>query len=370
MNTIPQHGYLLIADISGYTSFVARTELEHSHEILSDLLGVVCEQIEALLTIHKLEGDAVFAYAAEAKIPRGETLLELIEATYVSFRDKQVSMKRATTCTCNACLNIPSLDLKFITHHGEYILQQVRDIREMVGSDVNLVHRLLKNSVTEATGWHAYMLFTEACLEHMHMQLEDAHQQTETYEHLTEVRTYSLDLHKRYHEIVEARRVFLEKDEADVVLVLNFTVPPPVAWDWMQNPAKRNLWGGDVQWSSGNRPRGRTGSGASNHCAHGKGVLIESVLDWRPFEYSTTESYENGKKLMTDTLRFEPLPGGGTRVYDMICLEMSVPRLLRKIVGRVMAKMLKMEEMGQKAARLAAQEAERLAVEDAGNFLV
>ena len=39
MSTPTQHGYLIIADISGYTSFVAKTELEHSQEILGDELG-------------------------------------------------------------------------------------------------------------------------------------------------------------------------------------------------------------------------------------------------------------------------------------------------------------------------------------------
>ena len=43
MSTVTQHGYLVIADISGYTSFVAKTELEHSHEILSELLGLLVE---------------------------------------------------------------------------------------------------------------------------------------------------------------------------------------------------------------------------------------------------------------------------------------------------------------------------------------
>ncbi len=33
-----QHGYLLLADISGYTSYVATTELTHSQEILTELL--------------------------------------------------------------------------------------------------------------------------------------------------------------------------------------------------------------------------------------------------------------------------------------------------------------------------------------------
>lgn len=352
-----QQGYLVIADIAGYTSFVAGTELEHSHEILADLLGTICTSIEAILTIHKLEGDAVFAYAPDSKITRGETLVELIETTYADFRDKQVSMKRATTCTCNACRNIPSLDLKVIAHHGNYIFQQVRTIREMVGSDVNLVHRLLKNRVSEATGWRAYMLFTRQCLEHMNMVLEDAHKQAESYDNLVEVLTYSVDLHKRYHERLENRRIILSEDDADIVLVDDFRAPPPLAWDWIQDPVKRNLWGHDVVWSNGDRPKGRTGSGASNHCAHGDGsLMLEVVLDWHPFEYSTTETWQKGKKMLTETFRFEPLPDGRTRVYDIIKLEMPLPRLLRRPAGRIFARMMHMQEMLQKAGQLAAEE--------------
>ena len=355
-----QHGYLVIADLSGYTSFVAGTELEHSHEILSDLLSTICVSIESLLTIHKLEGDAVFAYAPEKKIQRGETLLELIESTYAAFRDKQVSMKRATTCTCNACRNIPSLDLKFIAHHGDYIIQRVLSIREMVGSDVNLVHRLLKNHISESTGWRAYMMFTAQCLDQMKLNLENAHVQAESYEHLAEVNTYNLDLHKRYQEMLDARRIILDKEEADIVLVGDFTVPPPIAWEWIQDPVKRNLWGHDVVWSSGDRPKGRMGSGASNHCAHGKGTLTEVVLDWCPFEYSTIEAFEGGKKVMTETFRFELLPDGGTRVYDIMKFNMPLPRLLRRIMGRIYAKTMKMEEMMQKAARLAEEETAKI----------
>ena len=63
MSAVTQHGYLVIADISGYTSFVAKTELEHSHEILSELLGLLVEKIKPLMILSKLEGDAVFACA-------------------------------------------------------------------------------------------------------------------------------------------------------------------------------------------------------------------------------------------------------------------------------------------------------------------
>ncbi len=60
-----EHGYLVLADISGYTAFLSQTELDHAHEILTDLLETILKRFKTLLTICKLEGDAVFAYTPE-----------------------------------------------------------------------------------------------------------------------------------------------------------------------------------------------------------------------------------------------------------------------------------------------------------------
>jgi hypothetical protein len=357
MSTATQHGYLVIADISGYTSFLAGTELEHSQEILADLLTTICEKIESVLTLHKLEGDAVFAYIPESKITRGETILELMESTYVTFRDKQLSMKRATTCTCNACRAIPTLDLKFIAHHGDYVIQQVRDIREMVGTDVNLVHRLLKNHVAESTGWRAYMLITERCLDHLNLNLENTHVQMEEYEHLGEVKTYNIDLHQRYKELTDERRILIDEKDADKIFRMDFPTPPAVTWEWMQDPLKRNLWMTGVHWYTGDRPRGRAGKGASNHCAHGKNVSTEVTLDWRPFEYSTIDSFDKGKKRFSETFRFEPLPNGGTRVHDIMQTHMPLPKFLRRIIAHlILVYQVKYAQLLNKAAQLAGEE--------------
>jgi hypothetical protein len=365
MSTVTQHGYLVIADISGYTSFVARTELEHSHEILSELLGLLVAKFKPLMTIAKLEGDAVFAYAAQEKISRGETLLEFLEDMYVAFRDKQVSMKRATTCTCLACQNIPTLDLKFIAHHGDYIVQHVGDIRELVGSDVNLIHRLTKNHVAEATGWRAYIMLTEQCLAHLKLNLENTHIQTEVYEHLGEVKTHSIDLRRRYDELVSDRRIFLSGETADLVFSVDYPVPPHLAWAWFQNPEKRNIVMPNVRWSAGDRPLGRGGIGASNHCAHGEGMSTEVIVDWRPFEYSTIEGYENGKKTFIETDRFEPLPNGGTRLHVFVKLILPLPRFVRKLIARrIMLSSMHYDELLMQSAKLAGEEYFSLAGRD------
>jgi len=357
MSTITQHGYLVLADISGYTSFIAKTELEHSHEILTELLELLVERFQMLMTISKLEGDAVFAYVDENKVTRGDTLIEFMEATYVAFRDRQVSMRRKTTCTCNACKNIPSLDLKFIAHHGDYIIQNVASIRELVGSDVNLIHRLLKNHVAESTGWRAYMMLTEHCLDHLNLNLENTHTQMEEYEHLGEIKTHNIDLHPRYKEITDERRIMIDEKDADAVFRIDFAAPPPVVWDWLQDPAKRNLWMGHVHWSIGDRPKGRAGKGASNHCAHGKSISTEITLDWRPFEYSTTDSYDNGKKSFSETFRLEPLANGGTRLHDVMQMHLPMPRFLRRMVVPTFMKIgFKYDQLLQKVVQLAEEE--------------
>lgn len=364
MSKVAQHGYLVLADISGYTSFVADTELEHSHEILSDLLETICTRIELLLTIHKLEGDAVFAYVPESKISRGETILELVESTYAAFRDRQNSIKRATTCTCNACRNIPSLDLKFIVHHGDYIIQSVREIKEMVGSDVNLAHRLLKNHVADITGWRAYALFTEQSLKHMGMQLENAHKQVESYEHLGDVTTHSLNMHERYAETMSARHAIVSEDEADFIMKVDFPTSLPLTWEWLHDPKRRNLVDPKLVWTKGERPRNRTGSGASNHCAHGKSVNTEIVLDWHPFEYATLESHAAGKKVMKETMSLTPLPNGGTRVQNNIVIAMPLPHWLRRLAAKVMLGYVHdYPAFLRQAARLAGEELSKVETE-------
>ena len=55
-------------------------------------------------------------------------------------------------------------------------------------------------------------------------------------------------------------------------------------------------------------------------------------MDWHPFEYVTADSFENGKKAFTETMRFELLPDGGTRVHDLLKMHMPLPRFIRGIM--------------------------------------
>jgi hypothetical protein len=193
-----QKGYLVLADISGYTFFLANTELEHANIALSYLLEAIIEKMGDILTIVKLEGDAVFAFIEEENLRDGRSLLGLIDQTYLAFRDKAFHLHQGATCACKACQAIPSLDLKFMVHYGDFIVQRVAGIRELVGSDVNLVHRLLKNNVAQSTGLKGYALVTQQGMDNLRMDKAEFIKQSESYEHLGEVQIFVLDMHARY----------------------------------------------------------------------------------------------------------------------------------------------------------------------------
>lgn len=281
------HGYLVIADISGYSAYLATTELEHSPQVLTELLELIVGHLQPPLHLSKLEGDAVFAHAPESTFFRGETLLEVTESTYVAFRDRIRAIER-NMCDCAACRKSPTLDLKFVVHHGEYRMHRVAGHDEVIGKDVALAHRLLKNRVAEETGWRGYALLSEEAIERLGVKPEGMHRGAEGYD-LGLVRTASLDLDARYRAFVDARRVVVSPDEADVALVRNVAAPPAVIWEWLNDPARRLRWE-ELMVDPKVLPGGRSGVGEVSYCLQGTTALVTTVLDWRPFDYFTVQS--------------------------------------------------------------------------------
>ncbi|HEY7582039.1 MAG TPA: DUF2652 domain-containing protein, partial [Acidimicrobiia bacterium] len=69
---------LIIADISGYTSYLAGVELDHAQDILADLMNTVVKGLRPLFKLSKLEGDAAFAFAITDEVD-GSLLLDTAE---------------------------------------------------------------------------------------------------------------------------------------------------------------------------------------------------------------------------------------------------------------------------------------------------
>ena len=142
-----QSGYFAIADISGYTGYLASTELEHARGILGEITDLLIREMRAPFRFVELEGDAVFVFAPSEAVVDAERLVDIIETCYTSFRLLQEQMVSNTSCTCAACRAIKDLDLKCVVHFGEYASQQTPTGMKLLGPDVIMIHRLLKNDI-------------------------------------------------------------------------------------------------------------------------------------------------------------------------------------------------------------------------------
>ena len=314
ITTNTEYGYLTLADISGYNAFVAETEFDHAQEIIRDLLEFLVDRLRPLLTLVQIEGAAVFAYMPENKLLRGETLFELIENTYTAFKNQLTSVKRHHTCDCAACRNVNTLDLKFFVHYGEYIEHSIDDHHGLLGYAPMFVRkREWKEPVAESAQWRGYALFTEDSLSKLNLEPEEL----EVVAFADDpVRTFGLNLQARYEMLAVTRQIVVSSETADAGLMSEIDAPLPVLWDWLNDPQKRNQWWESyIHWTSRLRPGGRTGPGAINHCNHGVGDMLETVLDWRPFDYYTVEMHITpGRFIVLQTTYLEAKPEGGTKI--------------------------------------------------------
>src|SRR5216117_3157953 len=114
-------GFLILADISGFTAFVAGTELEHGALVTGVLLEAVMRRLSPPLEIQELEGDAVFAIGADGALPDGSVLPALLADAFAVFKEEQRKLAGDDSCSCRACSDIPRLDLKLVVHHGHFV---------------------------------------------------------------------------------------------------------------------------------------------------------------------------------------------------------------------------------------------------------
>ena len=310
----PESACLLIADISGYTRYLAGSELDHAQDILADLMTTVVGALRPGYRLAKLEGDAAFAYTITDRVD-GSQLLDTIERTYFAFRRRLRDISQATSCECNACVLMPRLDLKVIAHHGSVIRHKVAGREELVGSDVIVAHRLLKNHVVERLSMPAYALFSGACIavtgvDPVALGMTGY---LDTYDDMGEVVGWVHDLGAAWAMEQQLRRVMVTDKDAGYVFEVVHPAPRDIVWSFMTDPTIRPRWQAGVEGVDELPTAPRRGIGTTNHCMHGKDVLVEEILDWRPTDYVTHRTTLPNGFQAVDTFTFEDAPEG-TRV--------------------------------------------------------
>jgi len=145
MATVPatpraETGLLLLADISGYSALLGMVATAHpemvrpggpvppAYAVMSSLLGIVLERTAPTFALAEIEGDAVFAYALDAPrlVTGGEQLLRIVRSAYAGFRERIDEAMVVHKHDCQACILLPSLELKFVLPHDLSMRRRIR----------------------------------------------------------------------------------------------------------------------------------------------------------------------------------------------------------------------------------------------------
>jgi uncharacterized protein YndB with AHSA1/START domain len=361
----PEPACLVIADISGYTGYLAGVELDHAQDILADLIDTIVGALRPPFQLSKLEGDAAFVYFTAPEFD-GSHLQDVVEGAYLAFRRRLRNIKHASICECDACRQIPTLDLKFIAHHGQIAKQVMSGQEELMGRDVILVHRLLKNDVEAKFGRRAYALYTDAFVRHTGIdpQAQGLIPHQETIDIIGDVRCWVRDLETVWQDEGARKRFEVTAADAIATFVIDVDAPRQTTWEFLTAPGHRATWTAGSTGVAENTVNGRRGAGTINHCMHGKDAIVEEILDWRPCDYvtRTAQIFDTGLN-MTMTHVLSDGANGGTRIEvrvakppaaDMERFTQLAPLLQQSMQasGEALVKLL-----NEAAARIAASEA-------------
>jgi hypothetical protein len=203
----PGHGTLLLVDITGYTAFLQAVAAAHAEDLaagtfvpeayplLTSLLDGIVERVAPPFVLSEVEGDAVFAFGPDDDLDlRGASVLNCLARCYEAYRARLEAARDLMICTCDACSSINGLELKFVLHHGNYVVQSIAGRQRVLGPDVTVAHLLLKNHVHDVIGRSAYALLTASAAAYLEIPIERAHVITEEYPHYPTVHGYVLTL--------------------------------------------------------------------------------------------------------------------------------------------------------------------------------
>ena len=268
-----REGALVLADISGYSTFVTQTEVDHSWSILHELLDTMVRSLAGRMDVSQVEGDAILFISGLSTAE----VIESLEGTFVAFHRRLRDMQAVTTCPCSACANIGILKLKFVVHHGKFSRQRLGNVEQLHGADVIIPHRLLKNKVPSKE----YVLVTDAVLQRLpddvqrrftpHAEEFDVGPISGGYEEIG----YLWDL----AQAAERKRVLPE----EAFLNSEVTVDAPFAavYKRMLRPEvmERYLFSDNVEAIPGARGEDL---GAEFHCHHGGSMVSMRVVSLDP----------------------------------------------------------------------------------------
>lgn len=185
-----QPALIFIPDISGFTKFVNETGIQQSRTLIADLLEIIIEANVLDMKLSEIQGDAVLFYRLGPP-PTVQDVINQCKQIFLDFQNYLKIVERDRGSLLSESLSGSNLTLKVVVHYGRLSVTMIRDHIKLMGKDVIIAHRLLKNNINS----NEYVLLSEGFLQ---TQTETAIKQsfsnwtrlrngTTHYEHLGEI---------------------------------------------------------------------------------------------------------------------------------------------------------------------------------------
>ncbi|PJJ54406.1 DUF2652 domain-containing protein [Hymenobacter chitinivorans] len=151
---------LFIPDISGFTRFIQESGSVLAPQLIADLLEILVEANTLNMEVSEIQGDAILFYRLGPP-PTVQEVVTQCRRIFLDFQNYVRLVERDLDSELSAALRSHDLTIKIIVHFGRVSVAQIRQFTKLMGRDVIVVHRLLKNNVTG----NEYILLSDGYLE-------------------------------------------------------------------------------------------------------------------------------------------------------------------------------------------------------------
>lgn len=283
-----QQANIFIPDISGFTEFLGKTELEHSSHIINELLKILVDSNSSDFTLLEVEGDALLFLRKGEPVPF-DTMVEQCMTMFNNFHTRLRIIERDTVCRCGACQGASNLTLKFVIHYGLTSEIAVSSFVKASGIDMVIAHRLLKNRIDS----NEYILATE---QYLQLQKDTTSPTELSWTLSSEEYPVVGSVAFRYASLENIKTSIPPVPETAVGPIclceesvsVEITVPMLAVYGVLSDLDGRKRWIGNITSSDGDDPLGRLHT--RHYCYTGDGIVevtpLERVVSESEIRYS------------------------------------------------------------------------------------
>ena len=219
---------IFIPDISGFTKFVNETGLVTSRNLIADLLEIIIEANILEMEVAEIQGDAVLFYRLGPP-PTVQEVINQCKQIFIDFQNYLKIVERDQGTEVGASLSDSRLTLKIVVHYGRLSVTQIREHIKLMGKNVIIAHRLLKNDIEG----DEYVLLSEDYLQTQPEQdikpnfsWSRLHRGSTYYEHLGEI-AYRYAFLTPLRLLVTSSRPMQQKNKYAHVFTASTTIAAP-----------------------------------------------------------------------------------------------------------------------------------------------